>query len=155
MLKKMSLLILLVFCFYTSAEQFVVQGPYILKGEINSSIEFIKNKDESISLRSSVNGVKKDIDLYEVGDGSPKIETVFFDKIKNRRKLIVLVSWDEENISSIHYKVNVYNYSAGGILEKDDFLSKDKNLEGYDGYSGNGMIFNLKNASAIKNYLHK
>lgn len=29
----------------------------------------------------------------------------------------------------------------------------DKNLEGYDGYSNSGMIFNYKNAAAIRKYL--
>jgi len=155
MFKKFLFLILLFFSFYTSAEQIVVQGPYFLKGAMNSSIAFVKNSDESISLQEMGYGTNKSIDLYEVGDGVPKIETVFFDQIKSKRNLIVLVSWDEENISAIHYKIHVYNYTTEGVLEKDELLSNDKNLEGYDGYSGNGMIFNLKNAGTIKTYLHR
>lgn len=122
---------------------------------MNSSIEFVKNSDKSISLQETGYGINKNIDLYEVGGGVPKIETVLFDQIKNKRKLIFLVSWDEENISAIYYKIHVYNYPTEGVLEKDELLSNDKNLEGYDGYSGNGMIFNLKNAGTIKTYLHR
>ncbi|MCE0828747.1 hypothetical protein LVQ78_22335 [Buttiauxella sp. A2-C2_NF] len=154
MFKKICFCVLVSFSFNVFAEETVVQGPFPLKGVDGISIEFIKNNDESISLKEIISGKRNDVDNYAVGDGVPVIETVFFDKIRGKSKIVVLVSWDESNISAIHYKVNIYNYSNSGISGADECLNRDESLEGYDGYSGNGMIFNLKNAGEIKDYLH-
>lgn len=155
MFKKILFSCLLVFIsFNVCARKEIVQGPFFLKGETGVSVEFSKNNDNSISLNQIINGDDKTIDNYEVGDGVPAIETVFFYKMQSKNKLVVLVSWDEENISAIHYKINIYDYAGSGVSGKDKCLSTDKNLEGYDGYSGNGMTFDLKNAGEIKRYLH-
>lgn len=46
-------------------------------------------------------------------------------------------------------------YSGAGISRKDEYFANDKNLEGYEGYSGNGMPFNLKYLKIIEYYLHE
>lgn len=66
---------------------------------------------------------------------------------------MVLVSWDEADISAIHYKVYLYTYNESGKININRDAMDDKNLEGYDGYSNSGMIFNYKNAVAIRKYL--
>lgn len=66
---------------------------------------------------------------------------------------MVLVSWDEIDISAIHYKVYLYIYNESGKININRDAMDDKNLEGYDGYSNSGMIFNHKNAAAIRKYL--
>lgn len=138
----------------TFAKNNVVQGPFHLKDTVGISIEFIKKSDESISFQEINKGGSKELDNYEVGDGVPTIETVFFDSVRNQKVVVVLVSWDEENIKAVHYKIYGYNYNGTGVSGENDCLSKDKKLEGYDGYSGNGMTYNFKNAVEIKRYIH-
>jgi hypothetical protein len=133
----------------------IVQGPFVLKNVKNISIVFEKNKDESISLKKETISNKELIDTYEVGDGIPEIETVFFYKIHNENNIVTLVSWDEKNISAVHYKVYVYHYDKNGNIYVNHDVSSDKNLEGYDGYSRVGMIFNYKDALTIKKYLRE
>lgn len=95
------------------------------------------------------------LDNYPVGDGLPKIDTVFFTTVKKIKNIIVLVSWDEENINAIHYKIYVYKYKANGNIVINYDVMRDRNLEGYDGYSNSGMVFNYKNSDSIKKYLSK
>ncbi len=152
MLKKAVLLLVFFTAFNTAIAQNVVQGPFSLKGG-NASIELIKNKDESITLQKIMHGNKELIDTYAVGDGVPDINSVFFYPIKNINNIIVLVSWDEKNISAVHYKIYAYDYDEKGTIHANYDVTNDRNLEGYDGYSGTGMTFNYKNASNIKKYL--
>lgn len=134
------------------ASQKVEQGPFSIKGG-GGAIEFIRKNDESIDFIRKSGSKNEVIDNYPVGDGVPEIETVFFDMIKNIKNIVVLVSWDEANISAIHYKVYLYFYNENGRLSINRDAMDDKNLEGYDGYSNSGMIFNYKNAADIRKYL--
>ncbi|WP_145584782.1 hypothetical protein [Yersinia intermedia] len=130
----------------------VVQGPFSLDKASNITISFIREKDESISLVKHSGLKTKPIDSYQVYDGVPEVETVFFTPIDDIKNVIVLVSWDEENINAKHYKTFAYKYYNGELLANEKVLN-DKNLSGYDGYNSSGLIFNYKNAESIKEYL--
>lgn len=146
-------MLLIIFTFNASAHAEIVQGPFKLKGVIGVSIRYEQEPDESISLLVSKNKKDTIADNYEVGDGIPKIDSVFFSKINGVENLITLISSDEENINAVHYKIRVYSYNQDGVVIKNESINCDKNLEGYDGYNGSGSIFNLKDAVSIKMYL--
>lgn len=135
------------------ASQSVVQGPFHFNMQDQSVIEFIKKDDESIDFIVKTSSKNELIDSYLVGDGIPKINTVFFYTIKNIKNIIVLVSWNENNISAIHYKVYLYTCNGNNKISINNDAMSDKNLEGYDGYSNSGVTFNYKDASTIKKYL--
>lgn len=134
------------------ASQNVEQGPFHLEGG-GASIEFIRKNDESIDFIRKSSIKNELVDNYPVSDGVPEINTVFFVTIKKIKNIVVLVSWDEADISAIHYKVYLYTYNESGKININRDAMDDKNLEGYDGYSNSGMIFNYKNAAAIRKYL--
>jgi len=133
--------------------QHKVEGSYPLKGVEKISIEMVRNEDQSISLNKVKGLNRKLIDLYEVGDGIPEINTIFFHALNKENNIIALVSWDEDNINAIHYKVYAYKYNSEGDVSSNVNVISDKNLEGYEGYSGSGMTFYYKNAASIKKYL--
>ncbi|WP_051957629.1 MULTISPECIES: hypothetical protein [Yersinia] len=87
-------------------------------------------------------------------DGVPEIETVFFTPIDNVKNVIVLVSWDEDNINAKYYKTFAYKYYNGRVSVNKKILN-DGNLSGYDGYNSSGLIFSYKNAESIMKYLKK
>lgn len=153
MLRKIILCLALFFCFNLFAAQNIVQGPFPLKGLKEVSIELMQNNDKSVTLRKSGRGNGRVIDTYEVGDGVPKVETVFFYSVSGQKNIVILVSWDEENVNAIHYKVYAYHYNETGDIYKNNDITNDKTLEGYDGYSGSGATFDYKNALSIKKYL--
>ncbi|WP_252145881.1 hypothetical protein [Yokenella regensburgei] len=152
MLKNINFIIICMFSCCSYASQKLEHGPFHIKST-NTSIEFVRKKDESIDFVSDTNNKIDVVDTYQVGDGVPKIDTVFFSVVKDINNIVVLVSWDEENISAVHYKIYLYTYSESGRINRNDGVMVDRNFEGYDGYSGNGMVFNYKDAADIKKYL--
>ena len=152
---KLFTMLLVAFMFNVSAHVEVVQGPFKLKGVSGVSIRYEQEADDSISFLVTKNKIDTIVDSYEVGDGVPKIDSVFFSKLNGVDNIITLISSDEENVNAIHYKILTYSYSKNGIVKKNESINRDKNLEGYDGYNGSGAIFNLKDAASIKMYLRK
>lgn len=141
--------------FNVYSQENVVQGPFKLKGASNVSIRYVKNSDESISFVSNYKIKDCVVDNYAAGDGVPDIETVFFTNISKMNNIVSLVSWDEGNINAIHYKVFAYTYTNNGVVKLNEKITSDENLEGYDGYNGNGAVFDLKNSDSIKSYLKR
>ncbi len=74
----------------------------------------------------------------------------FLIKVKNAA--VLLVSWNEENISAIRYKVFFYRYYRGELVINRR-LTNDENLSGYDGYGSSGLIFDYKDADSIRKYI--
>lgn len=66
-----------------------------------------------------------------------------------------MISWDELDIQSIHYKVYAYIYNNKGDIHINGKIIDDKSLDGYDSYSGGGMTFDYKSADTIRKYLQK
>ncbi|CNE05962.1 hypothetical protein [Yersinia mollaretii] len=132
----------------------VVQGPFSLDETSNLTVSFIKEADESISFITQSGLKTESIDSYQVYDGVPEVETVFFTPIDKIKNVIVLVSWDETNINAKHYKIFAYKYYNGKVSVNNKVLN-DGNLSGYDGYNSSGLIFNYKNAESIRGYLKK
>lgn len=149
--KNVILFLLLFFIiFNVYSTEYVIQGQFELKvgGEI--FIRYVKNADESISLVSKYKGNDCVIDNYSVGDGAPKIESVFFVNLSKESYVVSLVSWGEENINAVHYKAYVYKYTSNGAIKLNEKISSDKKLEGYN---GSAAVFDLKNSRAIRSYL--
>lgn len=154
MIKNFLLLFFLSIILPCQAAINVVQGPFPLDKNNNLTVSFIKEKDESISFITQ-SGLKTDsIDSYQVYDGVPEIETVFYTKIDNINNVIVLVSWDEDNVNAKHYKTFAYKYYNERVSVNKKILN-DGNLSGYDGYNLSGLTFNYKNAKSIKKYLNE
>ncbi|KAB8309362.1 hypothetical protein EH228_13185 [Erwinia endophytica] len=153
--KKIKVLVfsLLFLVFNICAQETLVQGPFKLKGAGDTFIRYVKNQDESISFVAKKKGEDSVIDTYEVRDGVPEIETVFFSKLSEGNNVVSLVSWDERNINEIHYKIYVYTYCKNGVIKSNGKINSDKHLEGYDGYNGQGSVFGLKDADSIRQYL--
>lgn len=143
----------LLFSFNVCSQVNIVQGPFKLKGADDSSIRYVKNQDESISFVVKNKSLDSIVENYEVGDGVPKNETVFFTKLSGERTVVSLVSWDESNINEVHYKIFVYAYDRYGVIKRNERINADKHLEGYEGYNGQGSTFGLKNANLIRAYL--
>jgi len=150
---KLLLYILFFTVFNVHSQENIVQGPFKLKGADKAFIRYVRNSDESISLIVQKKEKDRVVGSYELGDGVPNIETVFFTNILNASCIVTLVSWDESNVNSIHYKVYVYTYYNDGVILLNKKVTSDKNLEGYDGYNGSGSVFELKKSNAIKGYL--
>lgn len=154
MIKNFLLLLFLSIILPCQAVINVVQGPFPLDKNNNLTVSFIKEKDESISFITQSGLKTESIDSYQVYDGVPEIETVFFTPIDNVKNVIVLVSWDEDNINAKHYKTFAYKYYNGRVSVNKKILN-DGNLSGYDGYNSSGLTFNYKNAKSIKKYLNE
>ncbi|MBS9427755.1 hypothetical protein EAE93_06625 [Photorhabdus akhurstii] len=149
-MKRIILFFLFFVSFICQAQDNIVQGPFSLGKNI--TISFVKERNKSISLVEKYGKNRKVIDNYNVYDGVPEIKTVFFifvDKVKNAA---VLVSWNEENISAIRYKVFFYRYDRGELV-MNRRLTNDENLSGYDGCGSSGLIFDYKDSDSIRKYI--
>ena len=148
---------LLIFSFNASANSGIVQGPFKLDG--NNSV-YIKMEDDSnypLALYLKTNGHDVKVESYESDGSEPHVETVFFTKIKNKKNVIVLISWEQrhspEKINGTIYQVYGYNYSLSG-LSINSSIKKDRNLNGLDGvFNGDELHFKYKDAAKIKKYL--
>lgn len=63
------------------------QASYPIKVLTGIAIGFNKNKDQLISLYTTDGATKKIIDTYEVGDGIPEVNTLFFHSLNNKKIL--------------------------------------------------------------------
>jgi len=135
----------------------VVQGPFKIDEGKNVYFKKESNENYPLSLYFDVNGQSCKIDTYETDGALPNIDTVFFEKIKGIKNVIVLVSWHQQHVAE---NINGYSYQVYGYKYKDSQLSindeivKDPRLNGLDGeFNGENSSFKYKDAASIRKYL--
>lgn len=145
------------FCAFSQSD--IVQGPFRIDG--NNTIYIKSENDISYPLALYIeNGDKSlKIDSYEVDGDNPHVDTVFFAKLKNKKNVVVLVSWHQlhsaEKISGHSYKIYGYEYS-NGHLTINPLINADPELNGLDGeFNGELLHFKYKDAATIKKYLNE
>lgn len=132
----------------------IVQGP--LKVDDNDSVYIKKENDANypLALYFESNGKGFKVEAYETDGGEPYVETVFFTKIKNRKNVIVLISWQHkhvaDNIDGKSYQVYGYKYETNSITI-NPLIKNDPNLNGLDGeFDGDILSFKYTDAEKIK-----
>lgn len=160
----------------------IVSGPFKTDLFSEGKIYFIKRDDDkamegcdNISFMLEYkrdNQVKKEkIDHYTEDGGCPEIESVFFEKLRNKEYVFVMVVWHQNHqgagVYGEDYQTYAYTKNGKGILSLDRKISKDKNLSGFEGgvdcindSNPNGddhceKTYKYKTAAALKAYLKK
>jgi len=102
--------------------------------------------------------VKKVVDRYPVEGSSPNVQSLFFEMIKGKENLLLIVRW-EVNHRGIgtygdFYKIYAYENDGAGWLKTNKEVGDMKSLRGIDGYQdGQSSNFDLKDAAAVRKYL--
>jgi len=160
----------------------IIQGPFETALYPNGKIYFTREDDDenavvqtchpiSFLLEKNQNSLqqKEKIDLYEEEGGCPEIKSVFFGNIRNKKYILVMVSWDSKHLGAgtdgEFYQTYAYTKNKEGILSLDRIISDDGNLSGFEG--GNNcksdinpdgdddcyMKYKYKTAADVKKYL--
>jgi len=151
------------FCFLLISFVSIAQSNEIVQGPFNidegKSIYFKKERNENypLGLYFDLNGQSRKIDTYETDGAPPNVDTVFFEKIKGVKNVIVLVSWHQqhsaEKINGYSYQVYGYKYNGTQLITNEDIVN-DSALNGLDGeFNGEEVFFKYKDAASIKKYL--
>jgi len=148
---------LLVSSFYAFAQSDIVQGPFKLDCGDSVLIKKENDVDYPLAIYYENDGKFYKVESYEMDGDIPRVETVFFTKLENKKNVIVLISWHQrhpaENIDGTSYQVFGYAYDSK-MLTVNSSIKKDQNLNGLDGeFGGENLHFKYKNAEQIKEYL--
>jgi len=115
----------------------------------NNPIDFNLYKKEA---NGNCNKIK--IDSYPVEGSKPKIETVFYKKIRGQQNIVVLVSWELNNRAAGTYGTlyQVYAYAdIKGLLTENEEVSNNKIMSGIEGYAdGASSSFSGKDAAHVR-----
>ncbi|MDF7681434.1 hypothetical protein PT300_12885 [Enterobacteriaceae bacterium ESL0689] len=131
--------------------EFIHQGPFFLKGFKDKAIKYVRNESLNLDLVYEDANGEVVIDTIKNHDNkAPLVRTVFFMNINSEMKIISLVSWGAGDEG--YHKVYGYTYDKKGRIYSDKSFDKDVNLSGYNTKE---HPFKYKDASSIKEYLHK
>lgn len=159
MKKIISFVFLLFSGFCCASECEVIQGPFKIANQDYVLIRKSPDVNYPLSLYLKSDSGEVKIESYESEGGEPHVETVFFMTLRNKKNVLVLVSWEQkhfaEGINGKLYQVYGYKYKKGKLII-NSLIRDDPNLSGVHGeFNGQQMEFTYRNAERIKKYLKK
>ncbi|WKW30564.1 hypothetical protein KIH13_16640 [Pseudomonas viridiflava] len=144
----------------------IIQGPYntsVVEGRGELSVLETGDKDFPLSLVLDVSNaeggkIRELVDKYDIAGSDPKVESIFFYPVKNKKHVFVLVSWEltSRGIGTYGtlYQVYAYERNKNNKLVPDKKITADKQMSGIEGYQeGQEQHFGYKNAESIKAYI--
>lgn len=143
----------------------LVQGPFKTDVIEGGELSVIKTNNVgfpvSLVLNITKGSVRSDrifVDKYDVAGSDPKIESLFFYPVKEKKNVFVLVSWEltSRGIGTYGklYQVYAYEKDLNNKLIRNKIIDFDNHLSGIEGYQdGEEQHFSYKDAASIKRYV--
>jgi hypothetical protein len=172
MLKKIGVLWLvfgLIFSSLAFSEEgaTIIHGPFNISWYKNGELFFTRKDNGSVDfVLKYLDDFKLEkfqiIDNYEIEDGEPQVESVFFDKVLKDKTVFVIISWEinSRGVGTYGKLYQVYAYNKSNNKEnkfvKNMTLYHDRELTGMEGMSDSTISsFKYKTATEVKKYINK